>query len=173
MVDMGAAELIVGVRIVRVRSNRTLYLHQDAFINKIINKFGFAKSHSVDSPMLPAQHLIPSDNHATNSEISLYGSMVGSAMYATSPTRPDIAYTLSQLCRFLASPSSVHIDAARRFFQYLCGTTNLGLKFGQGLDLTLHGYTDSDYAGDPVTRRSHGGYAFFLKGGCLLGSHML
>ncbi|KAI1006462.1 hypothetical protein K3495_g1767 [Podosphaera aphanis] len=142
MVDIGAAEFFAGVRIVHVRSNRTLYLHQDAFINKIINKFGFAKSHSVDSPMLPAQHLIPSDNHATNSKISLYGSIVGSAMYAASQTRPDIAYTLSQLCRFLANPSYVHIDAARRLFQYLRGTTNLGLKYEQGPDLTLHRYTD-------------------------------
>lgn len=166
MIPMGPAEFFVGVRIVRNRAKRSIRLHQDAYLQKIIDKFGFSSSTPVSTPMLPGQHLLPNDQQASQNEIDLYSSMVGSAGYAAIQTRPDIAYTMSQLSRFLSNPSSTHMAALRHLYKYLHATNQLGLLFGLSTNLSLHGYTDSDYAQDPVTRRSQGGWVYFFKGGC-------
>lgn len=168
MVPLGDAEFFVGVRIVRDREKRTISLHQDAFVDKILDKFSMHNCAAVTTPMETAQHLISNDGQATEDEIELYASMVGSAMYAATQTRPDISYVMTQLCRFLANPSPIHILAVRRLYKYLRGTILLGLVLGQDPNnyLDLHGFTDSDFAQDPETRRSQGGYVFFLKGGC-------
>lgn len=166
MVDLGEADYFVGVRITRNRAERTLSLHQDTYIKKILAKYGFTNTTPRSTPMIAGQHLVSNELQATQEEIDLYSSMVGSASYAAIQTRPDIAYVVSQLSRFVANPSKEHIIAVRHLYHYFAGFIKLGIRFGNGTNQSLHGYTDSDYAQDPETRRSHGGHVYFIKGGC-------
>jgi hypothetical protein len=176
MERLGPAQHFLGVRITRDRQQGKITLTQDAYINKILDRFGMTNSHPVDTPMATGaiEFMIPNTEQATYEDIKLYGSIVGSEMYLANQTRPDIAYTVNTLSRFLTNPSQAHIKAAKRVLQYLKGTKKLGLVFG-GKDLSmgdvrLYGYSDADYATDKENRKSVSGNVFFFAGGAISAS---
>jgi hypothetical protein len=86
-------------------------------------------------------------------------------MYLAIGTRPDIAYAVQQLCKFLDCYGSVHWEAAKRVARYLKGTRTIGLVLGGDHTARLLGYTDSDLANCIDTRRSVSGYCCTLGGG--------
>jgi hypothetical protein len=90
---------------------------------------------------------------------------VGALQYCTL-TRPDIAYSVNQLCQHLHAPCSTHWTAAKRVLRYLQGTSDHGLFYTKG-PLQLNAFCDSDWAGCPDDRRSTTGFAVFL-GDCLI-----
>ena len=96
-----------------------------------------------------------------------YASLVGSLMYATICTRPDIAYIVGMLGRFQANPGEAHWVAAKKVLRYLQRTKSFMLVYGRCDSLKLEGYTDSDLAGDVDDRKSTGGYIFMLNGGAV------
>jgi hypothetical protein len=175
MDDMGPATYFVGVRIVRNRANRTITLIQDAYIHKILKKYGFENCKSVATPMATgAMNLIISNpEQATKQEVEQYQSIMGSATYLATQTRADISFTCSVLSRFLANPSKHHLDAAKWLLRYIQGTIYLAVVYGgTAVDAdveegALHGYSDSDFAGDVELRKSTSGYVFFFAGGII------
>jgi hypothetical protein len=110
--------------------------------------------------------LIPNENQATKEQIRIYQSMIGSLMYAMTQTRPDLAFAVSLLSRFAANPNLAHTKAAHRVLRYLKATRTLGITYN-GSKSGFFGYSDSDWAGDPHSRRSTSGYVFFLYGGAI------
>jgi hypothetical protein len=114
--DIGPANYFVGVRITRDRERKTISLCQDAYVAKILERFQMEDCHLVDTPMTARANkfMIPYDKQASKDDIELYGSMIGSEMYLVVQTRPDIAYAVSVLSRFLSNLSPQHISAARR-----------------------------------------------------------
>ncbi|KAL0451880.1 UNVERIFIED_CONTAM: Retrovirus-related Pol polyprotein from transposon TNT 1-94 [Sesamum latifolium] len=87
-------------------------------------------------------------------------------MYAMVCTRPDLAHTVSQVCKYMSKPGRHHWEAVKWIFRYLKGTVGHGIIFGsQQNDPLVVGYVDSDYAGDLDDRRSTTGYVFTLGGG--------
>ena len=90
-----------------------------------------------------------------------YSSAVGSLMYAMVCTRPDIAYAVSVVSRYMANPGKQHWQAVKWILRYLRGTTNTCLEFG-GSKEGVNGYVDADFAGDLDRRRSTTGYVFTL-----------
>lgn len=173
MEDLGPAAYFVGVRIVRDRSNRSITLVQDAYARKILKKYGVGKA--VPTPMASdtLNQMVTNTGKASKEEILEYQSKMGSANYLSTHTRPDISFTCSVLSRFLVNPSKTHIDAANWLLRYIQGTVYMGIMYG-GKALkedtekgTLHGYTDSDYAGDVELRRSTSGYVFYFGGGAI------
>lgn len=89
---------------------------------------------------------------------------VGSLMYLMLATRPDIAFAVGIVSRYLDRPSIQHIKAVKRIFRYLKVTKDLGIIFKKTNLFSLSCYSDADYAGDPITRRSTNGYVLFLGG---------
>ena len=108
----------------------------------------------------------PEGQKAHPDTVYWYGSAIGSLMYAAVMTRPDLAYALSLLSRYLSNPDSTHVAALQRVFRYVKGTLDLGLCYGPGKDF-FHGFTDADYAGSKDGRQSTGGYVFFVAGGAV------
>ena len=86
--------------------------------------------------------------------------MIGSLMYLVN-TRPDICYVANALSQFMCEPKEIHLVAIKHIMRYLQGTLNLGLKYEKA-DLDLHGYTDSDWAGSVIDRKSTSGCCFSL-----------
>lgn len=84
-------------------------------------------------------------------------------------TRPDIAYAVSVVSRFASNPTPEHHSAVEDIFRYLRSTIHYELTFS-GYLTPLHGYTDSDWAGDTDTRRSTSGYTFNLGSGAIIWS---
>ena len=95
-----------------------------------------------------------------------YSSAVGSLMYAMICTRPDLAYAVSMVSRYMANPGKEHWKAVQWVFRYLSGTRYHCLCFGTSRD-GVQGYVDSDYGGDMDGRRSLTGYVFTM-GSCAI-----
>lgn len=98
-------------------------------------------------------------------DVSEYRSIVGALEYCTL-TRPEIAYSVNQLCQHLHAPTTTHWSSAKRVLHYLKGTVDHDLYFTHG-SLDFRAYNDSDWAGDPDDRRSTTGNGVFL-GPCLV-----
>lgn len=94
-----------------------------------------------------------------------YQEAVGSLMYIMTMTRPDIAFSVSQVAQFSKNPVPSHWNAVKRIFAYLAETPNHGLCFNNRKGDSIVGFTDADFAGDLDTRRSTSGYVFTLRGG--------
>ncbi|GKB46392.1 hypothetical protein Tco_0897145 [Tanacetum coccineum] len=95
----------------------------------------------------------------------LYRSMIGSLMYLTS-SRPDIMFVVCACARFQVNPKVSHLHAVKRIFRYLKGQPKLGLWYPKDSPFDLVAYTDSDYAGASLDRKSTTGGCQFL--GCRL-----
>ncbi|XP_062074786.1 secreted RxLR effector protein 161-like [Humulus lupulus] len=97
-----------------------------------------------------------------------YSNAVGSIMYLMVCTRPDLAYAISVLSKYMANPGKEHWEAMKWVFRYLLGSTETGLKFTKKLNCTLiEGYSDADYAGDKDNRKSTSAYFFLVEGNCV------
>eukprot|EP00253_Pinus_taeda_P030833 PITA_30833 len=90
-----------------------------------------------------------------------YRSMIGSLLYPTG-TRPSIMHEVGIVGRFQANPKESHLQAIKRIFIYLQGTQNFSLWYPRDTDLTLHAYTDADWAGSVDDRKSTSGGAFYM-----------
>jgi hypothetical protein len=90
---------------------------------------------------------------------------VGALQYCTL-TRPDIAFSVNQLCQHIHNPTAVHWSAVKRVLRFLKNTVDHGLFYSK-TTLQLNAFFDSDWAGCPDDRRSTSGFAMFL-GDCLV-----
>ncbi|GKA90357.1 hypothetical protein Tco_0812227 [Tanacetum coccineum] len=92
-----------------------------------------------------------------------YRVMIGSLLYLTA-SRPDIMFSVYLCARFQAAPKTSHIEAVKRIFRYIKGTSHLGLWYPKGTGLETIIYADSDYARDYVDRKRHlVGYVTFMS----------
>ncbi|CAI7856189.1 unnamed protein product [Closterium sp. NIES-54] len=96
-----------------------------------------------------------------------YPELVGCLMYLMTCTRPDLAYALNILARYVAPGRhrKEHMDAAKRALRYLCSTSGMGLVLGGRARVVLTGHADASYADDLTTQRSSQGYTFSLGSG--------
>jgi hypothetical protein len=95
-----------------------------------------------------------------------YAETVGMLLYLTTCTRPDMAFAVDLLARFISKPREEHWVRVTRVLHYLKQTAECGIVYGLD-DAPLEGYADSDYAVDPDKRRSTGGYMFVMAGGAI------
>jgi transposase InsO family protein len=183
--DLGDAKLVLGMGVTRNRATKELWLDQEQYLLKLLQRHGMEECRSAASPMEVGHRLRKEeeDGMKKSSERHEYGtreeyrSVVGGLLYAALSTRPDIAYQASVLSRFLTDPHPHHWAAAKRVLRYLRGTAALGLKFGgeaAGADGQSGGgvelgpvYCDADWAGDEETRRSTTGFVVMLGGGAV------
>ena len=111
---------------------------------------------------------MPEPDDYDKTDIPTYQQLISKLMYLACGTRPNIAFAVGQLSRHNANPRKGHLQAAKRIVQYLKGTMNLGLIYGQTtardpLPYGLIGYADSKFARDPEDHKSVMGYCFFLN----------
>ncbi|CAI7798816.1 unnamed protein product [Closterium sp. NIES-53] len=134
---------------------------------RVLQQFGFTYSSPHSTP-LPTGHSLsapPSDESVEPS--GPYPELVGCLMYLMTCTRPDLAYPLSLLARYVAPGRhrKVHWDVAKRVLRYLCSTSGMGLVLGGRARVVLTGHADASWAGDLATQRSSQGYTFSLGSG--------
>ncbi|BBH02820.1 hypothetical protein Prudu_013511 [Prunus dulcis] len=91
---------------------------------------------------------------------SEYRQVVGALQYLTI-TRPDLSYAVNQVCQFMHSPTTLHWQAVKRILRYLKATYDHGLRY-KPRKLELNAYSDANYAGDPDTRHSTGGFCVYF-----------
>jgi hypothetical protein len=95
---------------------------------------------------------------------TLYRQLIGSLMYLVN-TRPDICFVVNTLSQFMVEPRRAHWTTTKHILRYLRGTIEYGLRYAQGDGVKLMGYTDADWAGNAVDRKSTSGCCFSLGSG--------
>nr|GEU31316.1 uncharacterized mitochondrial protein AtMg00810-like [Tanacetum cinerariifolium] len=103
------------------------------------------------------------DGDCKKVDVHMYRSMIGSLMYLTS-SRPDIMFSVCACARYQVNPKVSHPHSMKRIFRYLKGQPKFGLWYPKDSPLDLVAYTDSDYAGPRLDRKSTTGGCQFL--GC-------
>lgn len=175
---LGELRWFLGIRVVRDRPNRTLWLSQESYIDQLATRFHIDTTKKC--PSAPMLALSPNQGTETNQQkIMAYQQRVGSLGYAAITIRPDIAKAHSKLSEFLTNPSPEHQAAAQHVISYLYGTKDYALRFSaSSLNLTgsvitgaadgsvFTGASDAAFADDP-SRRSSQGYLFTLFGGAI------
>ena len=168
--SLGKPEHFLGIRIVRDRSQRKLWLVQDSYIDKMAEKFNITTSNNkTPKTPLPSTELVPYEGNATAQQIYGYQQRVGSLNFAAVVTRPDISKAVSKLSQFLQNPSPTHIAAADRTLEYLVGTKYLAIEYdGHQQDKRIFiSSSDSAFADNVETRKSSYGFCFSLYGGVI------
>ncbi|CAI7795068.1 unnamed protein product [Closterium sp. NIES-53] len=162
--DLGELRSYLGLQITRDRARRTITLTQSHMVRQVLQCFGFQYSLPQLNPLSTSHSLSapPSDECAEPS--GPYPELVGCLMYLMTCTRPDLAYPLSLLARYVAPGrhQKVHWDAAKRVLRYLCSTSGMGLVLGGRGPVVLTGHADASWVDDSATQRSSQGYTFSL-----------
>ncbi|GKE65097.1 hypothetical protein Tco_1519258, partial [Tanacetum coccineum] len=129
-----------------------IFFSQDKYIGEILKKFGFIEVKTASTPMETQKPLLK-DEDGEEVDVHMYRSMIGSLMYLTS-SRPDIMFLVRACARYQVSPKVSHLLAVKRIFRYLKGQPKFGLWYPKDSPFDLVAYTDSDYAGASLDRKS-------------------
>lgn len=171
MKELGDARRILGMDIKRNRLKGMLFLTQENYIRKFLQRSRMLESKQVSTPIGQHFKLSSSQSPATEHDMELmkdkpYANGVGSIMYSMVCSRPDIAYAMSVESRFMANPGEHHWEALKWTMRYMNGSSNLGLMFKKQKEMNqpIIGFVDSDFAGNIDTRKSLTGFIFTLYG---------
>ncbi|KID93530.1 reverse transcriptase, partial [Metarhizium majus ARSEF 297] len=171
MTQLGEPKWFLGIHILRNRRNRTIWLTQDAYIDKVAHKFSIQLDGKVPATPMGLEELLKSEAQATKKSIEVYQQKVGSILFAAISTRPDIAFAVSRLARHNLNPSDAHHRAADRVVQYLYSTRSFALRLGTNNQHrnrpveTFIGSSDASFADNTEDRKSSQGYVLRLYGG--------
>ncbi|GKB32673.1 ribonuclease H-like domain-containing protein [Tanacetum coccineum] len=157
MTDLGSLNYFLGIS--AQRSSSGLFLSQSKFAEEILERAHMQHCNPCRTPV-DTESKLGSDGDPV-SDPTLYRSLAGALQYLTF-TRPDISYAVQQVCLYMHDPRAPHFTALKRILRYVRGTLTFGLQIHASTTAQLTAYTDADWAGCPVTRRSTSGYCVFL-----------
>ena len=174
LTDEGDLASYLGIAFSRDKTRGTITLKQVGLIDKILKATGMEDCNPTWTPATTTP-LGQCKGSTKAKETWSYPSIVGMLLYLAMNSRPDIAYSVSQVCRFTHDPREPHVKAVKMIVRYLKATKDRGLILKPDKSLALDSYVDADFAGlygvedrtDPVCVKSRTGY-FIMIGGCPL-----
>ncbi|GJV58449.1 putative ribonuclease H-like domain-containing protein [Tanacetum coccineum] len=158
MSSMGELTFFLGLQVKQNKGG--IFISQDKYVAEILKKFDLV---NVKAAITPMETKLPltKDEEAFDVDVHLYRSMIGSLMYLTA-SRPDIMYAVCVCSRFQVTPKTSHLNAVKRIFKYLKGKPHLGLWYPRESPFDLEAFSDSDYGGSNLDRKSTTGGCQFL-----------
>ena len=138
-----------------------LKISQRKYVQEMLIKFGMQNSKGVHTPIGSGIQLIV-ENHAVIDDVELYRSIVGSLLYLSNNSRPDLAYAVGLLSRYSDRPGKVHLETAKRVLRYAKATVNSTLTYRKGGEKEITVMADADFARDPVESISVSGVCSFV-----------
>ncbi|GJS22139.1 putative ribonuclease H-like domain-containing protein [Tanacetum coccineum] len=159
MSSMGELTFFLGLQ-VKLKEDG-IFISQDKYVTEILKKFGFTDVKTASTPMETQKPLLK-DEDGEEVDVHLYRSMIGSLMYLTS-SRPDIMFAVCACARYQVNPKVSHLHAVKRIFRYLKGQPKLVIWYPKDSPFDLVAYTDSDYDGASMDRKSTIGGCQFLE----------
>ena len=154
---LGALSYFLGIQIVPSRFGLTLC--QSKYALDVLHRFNMENSKPAKTPCCPNVLLTPFDGYVLP-DPSEYRSMVGAPQYLTF-TRPDLAFSVHHLCQFMHHPTTSHLEATKRVLRYVRGILHFGIHLAPG-PLTFSAFSDADWDGDPIDKKSTTGMLVFL-----------
>nr|GEV12120.1 uncharacterized mitochondrial protein AtMg00810-like [Tanacetum cinerariifolium] len=162
MSSMGELAFFLGLQVKQKQDE--IFISQDKYVAEILRKFGLTDGKPASTPIDIEKPLL-NDPDGEDVDVHAYMSIIGSLMYLNS-SRPDIMFAICACARFQVTPKASHLHAVKRIFRYLKGKPHLGLWYPKDSPFNLVAYSDSDYAGVSLDRKSTTGGCQFL--GCRL-----
>ncbi|GJR91353.1 putative ribonuclease H-like domain-containing protein [Tanacetum coccineum] len=156
--SIGELTFFLGLQVQQKKDG--IFISQDKYVADILKKFDFTTVKTASTHMETNKALIK-DEEADSVDVHLYRSMIGSLMYLTA-SRPDIMFAVCACARFQVTPKMSHLHAVKRIFRYLKGQPKLGLWYPRDSPFDLEAFSDSDYAGASLDRKSTTGGCQFL-----------
>ncbi|GJX94099.1 putative ribonuclease H-like domain-containing protein [Tanacetum coccineum] len=150
MSSMGELTFFLGLQVKQKEDG--IFISQDKYVTEILKKFGFTDVKTASTPM-ETQKALLKDEDGEEVDVHLYRSMIGSLMHLTS-SRPDIMFVVYACARYQVNLKVSHLYNLKRIFRYLKGQPKLGLWYPKDSTFDLVAYTDSDYAGSSLDRKS-------------------
>ncbi|KAJ9538414.1 hypothetical protein OSB04_031147 [Centaurea solstitialis] len=160
MSSMGELTFFLGLQV--KQKPEGIFINQSKYVASMLQKFGMNDAKPASTPMETHKHLT-ADVEGEEVDVHHYRSMIGSLMYLTA-SRPDIMFAVCVCARFQVRPKESHLHAVKRIFKYLKGQPRLGLWYPNDSSFDLVAYTDSDYGGANLDRKSTSGGCQFLGG---------
>jgi hypothetical protein len=164
MKDLGELKSIVGIKV--ERTTTTTSLSQCQFIKEMLSRFNMSDCKSTTTPLPTNINKDEKEALTKFNDKVLYQQAIGSLIYLSNATRPDISYAVNQLARKMQEPSVQDWHNTKRVFRYLQGTKEKKLTYYQEKS-DLSGYSDASYADDRQDRKSTSGYVFMMNGGAV------
>jgi hypothetical protein len=155
---MGELQFFLGLQIKQTKEGT--FVHQAKYTKVIVWMFKMKDSKAMTTPMSMTTAL-DADGESEHVDQKEYRSMIGSLLHLT-VMRPDIQFSVCLCARFQASPRTSHRQAVKRIFRYLRHTHDFGLWYSTSFSLALHGFSDVDFAGCLLDRKSTSGTCQFL-----------
>jgi len=140
----------------------SIAIRQENYINKILKKYGFLDSRPSDTPMVYHAQLMMADPNNVIDDISEFQSLLGSLSFCRL-TRPDLLFVLHELATVAASPGPDALQAAKRAFRYLRGTSHGGIKITKDFNEPWICYVDASFAAGSDLR-SIAGHTILIGG---------
>ena len=162
MSDLSLLHYFLGLEVNQNSSG--IFISQRKYATDLLNWFNMLNCKPTPTPMNANEKLVVDDGTSMPSA-RYYRSIVGGLNYL-SHTRPNIAYVVSVVSRFMHGPTN-HLRAAKRILRYVVGTINFGIWYSNVKIFKLFGFTDSDWAGSLEDRKSTYGYMFLLGSGSI------
>jgi hypothetical protein len=155
---MGELNFFLGLQIKQIEDG--IFFNQYKYIKDMLKKFVLEDSKPIKTPM-SMETKLTKDEESESVDSTKYRGMIGSLLYLTA-SRPDIMYSVCLCARFQEDPKTTHLEAVKRIFRYIKGTTHLGLWYPKGTGIDTIVYADSDHAGDYVDRKRTSGICTFV-----------
>ena len=163
--DSGEPNMIVGINIFRDPATGAITISQSRYIQDIVVRYGMADCAPVYTPAVHGLKLCADDGSDELESNVPYREAVGAVMYAAVCTRPDIAFIVNRLARYVNNPKQTHWCVLKRVFAFLKGTYDRGITYGG--DAPLITYCDADFAEYVDDRTSNTGYVCLVSGGAV------
>ncbi|KAI3677816.1 hypothetical protein L6452_37086 [Arctium lappa] len=155
---MGEINFFLGLQVKQLPDG--IFINQSKYVFDILKKFKMDKSTSIGTPMAHGAKIgLDPDGKVVDQKT--YRGMIGSLMYLTA-SRPDIMFSTCLCAIFQAKPKESHLLAVKRIFKYIKGTPYLGLWYPKSSDYKLIAYSDVDFGGNQLDRKSTSGHLQFL-----------
>ncbi|XP_019161883.1 PREDICTED: uncharacterized protein LOC109158427, partial [Ipomoea nil] len=160
MSKMGELNYFLGLQVKQL--NEGIFINQAKYMKDLIKKFGQDGKSSIKIPMSTSLRL-DKDDEGKDVDETKYRGMIGSLLYLTA-SRPDISYSVGVCARFQSKPKESHFLATKKIIRYLKGTVNVGLWYPKEGNFTLTGFSNAEFAGCKIDRKSTSGACQFLGG---------
>nr|XP_043616024.1 uncharacterized mitochondrial protein AtMg00810-like [Erigeron canadensis] len=157
---MGELTFFLGLQIKQLPTS--IFINQEKYIRDMLHKFDFTHVTPKRTPMTPPNNL-HADPNGKHVNPTYYRGMIGSLMYLTA-SHPDIMFSTCLCARYQASPRESHLLVVKRIFKYHKGTPTFGLWYPRDSNFDLVGFSNSDYAGCMLDRKSTSGGCQLLGG---------
>ncbi|CAN1248499.1 Retrovirus-related Pol polyprotein from transposon TNT 1-94 [Linum perenne] len=155
---IGELKFFLGLQINQTPSGT--FIHQTKYTKSILTKFGLTSCKIVATPMATSLKLSNNDDEEA-ADATHFRALISSLLYLTA-SHPDILHSVCLCARFQSNLKASHPIALKRILRYLAGTSNFGLWYPASESFDLIGYSDSDFAGCTIDRKSTTGTCQFL-----------